>query len=345
MRKILFTGITFMLFICSTFSALADDHYRTEEVTFNNGDSVLAGTLALPKGAGPYPAIVFIHGDGPATRDSSGLLPLFGEEFTCHGFACLVYDKPGVGESKGNWLTQSMHDRAVEALAAIDFLQARGDIQPDMIGFWGGSQAGWVMPMAVSMSKDVAFIISVSGPISWEKQGDYMRIRRLQREGFSEDEIQEALACSKEDNSFIRKASSLAEYKELEKTLPEKCAVYSAHPLETDRWRFVKLNIDSDARSALRQTRCPVLAIFGDKDVHVDVYESMEVYKEELAAAGNTDVTIRLFPNADHALIESEYSLPVSLCSELKVEFFGKDAFVPGYFETMTQWLDERVKN
>ena len=215
MSKKIITSIAFVLFTCSTFSALADGHYHTEDVTFHNGDSVLAGTLTLPRGAGPYPAIVFIHGDGAMTRDSDGFLPLFWKEFTHHGFACLAYDKPGVGKSKGNWLTQSMHDRAVEALAAIEFLQARRDIQPDNIGFWGGSQAGWVMPIAGSMSKDVSFIISVSGAISWEKQGYYMMTRRLQREGCLEDEIREALACAKEDNSFLRKASSFTEYKEL----------------------------------------------------------------------------------------------------------------------------------
>jgi hypothetical protein len=45
--------------------------YREEEVVFSNGGVTLAGTLTLPQGAGPFPAVVLITGSGPENRDES----------------------------------------------------------------------------------------------------------------------------------------------------------------------------------------------------------------------------------------------------------------------------------
>src|SRR5262245_13238257 len=70
---------------------------RTEEVRFRNGDDTLSGTLALPDTPGPHPAIAFVFGSGPADRTYNGMAPRLWRHFASHGFACLAWDKPGVG--------------------------------------------------------------------------------------------------------------------------------------------------------------------------------------------------------------------------------------------------------
>ena len=73
----------------------------------------------------------------------------------------MSWDKPGVGDSSGDWHNQSMMNRAEEVVSAIQFLKSRDDIDIDKIGLIGWSQAGWVLPLAASMSKDVKYIIQI----------------------------------------------------------------------------------------------------------------------------------------------------------------------------------------
>ena len=69
---------------------------------------------------------------------------------------------------------------------------------------------------------------------------------------------------------------------------------------------------------------CPVLAIYGECDVLVPVEKSIEVYKEALEKAGNSDYTIKVFPKASHAVMVD-------------------DNYAEGYLEFMTSWLVDRL--
>jgi len=120
---------------------------RGEEITFKKDRFTLSGVFMMPDGSGPHPAAIFIHGDGPINRDASGFyIPLW-EGLTQAGCACLSWDKPGAGKSTGEYSrSQLFHERAFVALEAVRFLKNREDINPKRIGFWGISQAGYVMP-------------------------------------------------------------------------------------------------------------------------------------------------------------------------------------------------------
>ena len=119
------------------------------------------------------------------------------------GFAVLSWDKPGVGKSGGDWPNYSMQDRANMLIHASNILKSRDAINPDVIGLWGISQAGWVMPLAITESDNSTFMISVSGAINWLQQGQYYMIKRLEAEGYRQDEITEALAFSDKGNGFL----------------------------------------------------------------------------------------------------------------------------------------------
>lgn len=137
---------------------------RREEVRFQNGDVSLAGRLILPPGPGPFPAVVFVHGSGPGTR--GGMFGL-SEYLATQGFATLAYDKRGVGQSTGTWNRNvdslEFERLAGDALAAVAFARNRPEIDPRRVGFWGISQAGWIIALA-ARSPDVAFSLVVSGP-------------------------------------------------------------------------------------------------------------------------------------------------------------------------------------
>jgi Esterase FrsA-like len=92
--------------------------YRQEEVSFQNGDVTLSGTLIVPLTRGPHPAIVFTHGGGPDTRDAARF---FADHFARYGIASLIYDKRGVGKSapERDWGRSSFDDLAGDALAGV----------------------------------------------------------------------------------------------------------------------------------------------------------------------------------------------------------------------------------
>lgn len=140
------------------------DHRRVE-VRFRSGCEVLAGTLYLPPGPGPHPAMVFVHGSGRTPRLGIGggwiTTPLIEA-----GVAVLSYDKRGVGESEGRCCPGRDGDfdlLAADVEAAIDVLRAREDIDAAGIGLLGVSQAGWVIPIVAERSVDVAYTVVFSG--------------------------------------------------------------------------------------------------------------------------------------------------------------------------------------
>ena len=100
-----------------------------ETVHFASGDITLAGTLVLPEGSQPHPAVVLLHGSGPQIRD------LFTARwFAAEGIAALAYDKRGVGESGGDFRKVPFMELCDDGLGAIKYLKSRKEIEARRIG-------------------------------------------------------------------------------------------------------------------------------------------------------------------------------------------------------------------
>jgi pimeloyl-ACP methyl ester carboxylesterase len=128
----------------------------------------LAYSIDYPSGSGPFPAVVLVHGSGRVTRaDHVGL----SARFTSHGWAVLRYDKRGVGESQGTYsgVGVANSDTLIpllgrDAAAAWKRLAESERIDISRVGFAGGSQAGWIIPVAISVTPNAAFGVMLSGP-------------------------------------------------------------------------------------------------------------------------------------------------------------------------------------
>jgi predicted acyl esterase len=105
--------------------------YRAEEVTFTNPAAAgvrLAGTLTLPKGPGPFPAVVLINGSGATGRDEPNAghrhFLVLADHLTRQGLAVLRYDKRGVGASPGDVGAATLEDLASDAAGAVAYLRS-----------------------------------------------------------------------------------------------------------------------------------------------------------------------------------------------------------------------------
>lgn len=131
-------------------------------VSFRSGPNTLSGVLSLPAGEGRHAAVVLLSGSDRGGTSTSYLVE-HARALAGTGFAVLRYDPPGVGRSSGSLRLETLDGRAREAIAAVDYLRSRPEIRPDEVGLWGHSQGGWVTQMAAAVSRNVAFIVSVSG--------------------------------------------------------------------------------------------------------------------------------------------------------------------------------------
>jgi uncharacterized protein len=170
----------------------------TVPASFGDGGVRLAGRLLLPAGRGPFPAAELVAGSVPATRDTYDLWAMF---FVSRGFAVLSYDKRGVGASSGTYVRAAtdanLRNLAADALAGVEWLRLRHEIDPKRIGLSGGSQAGWVIELAASQSRAIRFAALQSGPaMSVGRQLAYSSVTHAGAVAPTDAQIQDALAGS-----------------------------------------------------------------------------------------------------------------------------------------------------
>jgi alpha-beta hydrolase superfamily lysophospholipase len=312
---------------------------REEEVRFASGGYTRAGVLVLPTTPGPHPAVAFVHGSGSLGRNDWTLHPALREHFARHGIASLCWDKPGVGASKGDWTQQSFHDRAREALDAVQYLRGRTDINPRHVGLWGISQGGWVCPLAASRSSDVAFLILVSAPAGTIAEQDHFRVEQgMRADGMPQQDIDKA-------RDFVRRRLELIQagtFEELDAIQREAAGqqwfTNYVHRLRPGDFTFGAKNIGYDGRPALRGVKCPVLVVVGERDTVVPSKEGAAIIQDILTKAGNADVTVKTFPDADHFLHPAKTGGPREMALGDRVR-----TLAPGYLTTLTDWLNERL--
>lgn len=310
--------------------------YRQEQMTLRNGQVTLAATLLMPNGKGPHPAVVYIPGSGGdyTSRDSS----LFREyhQLISKGIAVLIYDKRGTGGSSGDWKLSSFEDLGRDALAGVAYIKGRKDINPKQIGVWGFSQGATIAPFAASISKDVAFVIMMSGGgISSAEAEKNEQLAAMRARNLSEDEIKDALEFIQLQFEGLK---SPAGWQKFQTAIPKaKNTRWFEHtwgglPKDHWLWAWWRFIINHDPAQVLEKVKVPVLALWGGGDtltVPEAVREMVAKTEQSLKKGGNKDVTTKIFPKAEH-------DLSIKLAN-------GETIPAPEFHETLTNWLLQRV--
>ena len=283
--------------------------YREEEVTFQNGDVKLAGTLLLPLSGSKHPAVVITHGSSPNERTT---YRSWGRRFAELGFAALVYDKRGSGKSTGNTRAASMENLADDALAGVRMLSSRSDIDNTKIGVMGHSQGGWIAPLAATRSKQVSFVIaSGAAAVTPAEQSIYHRAGVMRSQGITEFEIEQASKLRERLYDLNRKILANEPYQadraEISQLLIANKDARWFRPAELPPQLAGELPprgalelLFFDPTSAWANLKVPVLVIWGDKDDVVPVEKSRVIIEHLQEKAGNKRLTIHVVPGVDH---------------------------------------------
>ncbi|MFC6080468.1 alpha/beta hydrolase family protein [Sphaerisporangium aureirubrum] len=301
---------------------------RTDEVAFMVGESRIAGTLHLPDGEGPHPAVVIVHGSGAVDRFGiDGTLRPVITHFAASGYATLSYDKPGVGESSGRWMDQTFDDRAAETLLAVRFLAGRPDVDACHIGLWAISQGGWTAPLTATLAPgeiDFTILVSASAMTPCE-QSMHQLNTELTRDGFTAHDIGRAVEVMERRTAGMRAGRAGADILATEPLWLAGEPWYPYCETDEEELDYVRPIWHFDVSPLMRRLSCPVLAIWGADDVHMPAQRCAATFAADLAAARHPDFRLQVYPHADHRLRVSR------TC-----------ALAPGYLDDMTHWLSCR---
>jgi len=329
--------------------------YTEEEVTYQNGDIRLAGTLTLPPGPGPFPAVVLITGSGAQNRNEEllGHRPflVLADHLSRNGIAVLRVDDRGVGGSTGSVSAATSSDFAGDVLTGVQLLKRHPRIAPGRIGLIGHSEGGLIAPLAATRSKDVAFIILLAGPgvpgydilpaqVEAVSEAGGAPAEKARKEA---DLIRAALDLvrSEKDNAALRvklkklieEHSDAIDPQDLQAAgSVDALADQQAKSLGTPWFRYF---LDYDPRPVLRQVKVPVLALNGELDRQVPPAQNLPAIEQALREGKDPDVTIRRMPGLNHLLQTAKTGSPGEYATI-------DETMAPAVLDLVTHWILER---
>jgi len=292
--------------------------YREEEVTYKNAsaDVSVGATLTLPEGKGPFPAVLLLAGSGPHDRDEAVLghkpFLVLADHLTRHGIAVLRADKRGIGKTTGTFTDSGLEELASDALAGVEYLKSRPEIDPQRIGLLGHSQGGSVAPLAATRSPDVSYLVLLAAPgLSGHDILVLQDGTEAKAGGATDEQVELIRGFSRRFYGIVLRAKDAAEIERETKSLyatlteaeKEALGYPNLHGTLSLSWALTpgaRDTLTSDIGPALRQVRCPVLALNGGKDCQVPPKENLGAIERELKAGGNRDCTVRELPGLNH---------------------------------------------
>jgi fermentation-respiration switch protein FrsA (DUF1100 family) len=330
--------------------------YASQDVNFESVPGVrLAGTVLMPPGAGPFPAVVMVTGSGAQDRNEEllGHKPflVIADYLARHGIASLRYDDRGFGKSTGSFAASTSADFANDAQAAVEFLRAQKGIARDHVGIIGHSEGGLIAPIVAARSKDVAFVVLLAGP---GLPGDSILLMQQELIAKAQGAPQELIDRNAEANVRLfaavkgsrDSADAAARVDSISKRmvafLPEEQREQARVQLAAARremlspWMMYFLKYDP--RPTLRQVRVPVLALDGSLDLQVPPRQDLAAIDSALNAGGNKDHRVEELPGLNHLFQPARTGSPTEYATIT-------ETFSPTALEVIADWINSHSGN
>jgi uncharacterized protein len=289
------------------YSAPPDLAYTAQNVSIRAPQGhVLAGTFTAPTHKSSVPAAVLITGLSPHERNNGDApwMPFrdIADALTRAGIAILRVDDRGIGKSTGDNGKFTSFDKADDVATEVAWLRTQPGIDPKRIMLVGYSEGGVIAPMVAAKDPSIAALVTLAGP-----GVPGMEVARYQVE-------QPILRDPKIPEADREKEFAKQMEEALKDLSPHETSFLAIDPIQYDR-----------------QVHCPALIIQGGADATAPL-RSAERVASAMRAAGNADVTVRIFPGVSHSLLPD----PGGLSSG----WAALPAFLtaPDLLEELTRW-------
>jgi uncharacterized protein len=328
--------------------------YSSIDVTVTDAKAgiQLAGTLTIPAGKGPFPAVVLVTGSGPQDRNEElmGHKPFLvvADYLSRNGIAVLRYDDRGTAGSKGDFAAATTMDFADDAEAAFTFLAARREVDPKRVGIVGHSEGGIIAPIVASRNPAVSFIVLLAGP---GLRGDRLLAAQgaaiARAGGSSEKDIQSGAELNGKLYAIAEKQGSSADLL-AEAKAAFNAAIDGSSALTQKQKDDAKANADQiigplftpwfraflllDPAQYLSKVSVPVLALNGTKDLQVPVDVDLPAIEAALKAGGNASYKLVKLDGLNHLFQHAGTGLP---------DEYGKitETFAPEALAALRDWI------
>jgi len=332
--------------------------YIEEDVEFESSISglKLAGTLTIPNEGEDFSTVVLISGSGPNDRNETiwghKVFLVLADHLTRAGIAVLRMDDRGVGGSTGDHSTASMSDFANDAVAAVNYLVNRKQIDLKRIGLIGHSLGADIAPMAANRNKEVSFIILMAGAgitlaetIHMQTEHHYGQKgaskeainlnRRINQAVFdigAMDIAKSAMetALAKSFAKLEPELLALSDDDRKKAELPGKLKPEDYYNFLSDNMRF---DLSYNPSRQLEQLNHPVLILAGELDKQVSTSHNIPLMETALIMAGNTQFTTTIFPNVNHLF---------QTCVTGEINEYNQigETIAPDVLNTMSDWIN-----
>lgn len=291
--------------------------FDTRETTFTGQGVKLAGRLVMPKGTGKVPVVVLVHGSEPSSArvfyPLQRLLP-------AEGIGVFVFDKRGTGGSSGAF-SMSFSVLANDVVAAVREARKLAGPRAGRVGLAGGSQGGWVAPLAATRVP-VDFVVSAFGLAVSPIEEDLEEVElEMALKGHPREVIAKALEVAKAGEAIARsgfksgfeafdavraKYRSEPWYKDLRGNMLREMLPFTGAELRAKVKEFASYDIplDYDSMPVLRQVKVPQLWILGADDLDAPSAETAR--RLATLTAEGKPITVAVFPRAEHGMTEYE---------------------------------------
>lgn len=350
---------------CITQPNLERDTMNERELSYQNKQAgiTLAATLTLPNGKGPFPAVMLISGMGPTDRNGTfgnrkPLLDL-ADHLSKKGIAVLRADKRGIGKSTGTFdFSVTSADLAADVLAGIEFLTACPEIDHQKIGLIGMSEGGFIASIVAAESKDIAFVVLMSGAIAnsiddlvkqseAQLQFDGASAELIKKDGLLRRQVLELVARNGDiAQTAMQLRNMLTHYwNQLTDAQKEEAAHFLFAFSEAKFDGFIgmynspwyRFYVTHDAVDLLAMVKVPLLAINGSLDFMVPQLVFNTINKA-MALAHNKDYTTIELPNLNHAFQRCK----TGALAEYET---AEQTIAPEALEIVSDWVSGHTRN
>jgi uncharacterized protein len=301
--------------------------FEEKEVSIGKGLMPLSGTLAVPKGPGPFLAVVLVHGSGPNDRNETiGPNRPFADlaqGLACHGIAVLRYEKRTRQYQAVMALTAGSitvkEETVDDAIAAVETLAAQEKIDRKRVFVLGHSLGGMLLPRIGKGRDDVAGFISLAGSTTPLEDVILAQARYLLSLEKASDE-------GKKQLKTIEEQVAMAKSPALTESTPS-----NQLPLGVPAKYWLDLRGYDPAKEAAVLKR-PLLILQGERDYQV----TMDNFARWKAALGSrSDVKFITYPKLNHLFVEGEgKSTPAEYAKAGNVS--------PEVIEDIARWIEAR---